>query len=45
MDQHTPVNRAERIRRRAFLSRDARRFARLQALAAEAHTIRDVPPS
>ena len=39
---HAPVNRAERMRRRAFRSRDPRSFSILQKLASEAHTIRDI---
>ncbi len=39
---HSPVNLAERMRRRAFRSRDPRSFSKLQKLASEAHTIRDI---
>lgn len=36
------ANRAERIRRRAWLSRDVRTWQRLMALAGEAHLVRDL---
>jgi hypothetical protein len=38
---HSPVNRAERMRRRAFRSRNTHSFSILQKVASEAHTIRD----